>query len=165
MPTASSDVSSRASTTFPSQIHRRRPGGWGVTRCARDLPRVAIRGRDSGYFKRITEPRAEVFEDRFAFYAPDEIRYDPVENAYQVVESSGAAYSFENPDFDFRQFRGNVVVRWEYQPGSTLFVVWSQDRTREGELGNFSFRDGLRDLFQEHAFNVFLVKFTYRFST
>ena len=69
------------------------------------------------------------------------------------------------PNFDFRQFRGNLVVRWEYQPGSTLFVVWSQDRTREGELGNFSFRDGLRDLFQEHAFNVFLLKFTYRFST
>ena len=45
-------------------------------------------------------------------------------------EAGGApAYSFANPDFSFRQFRSNLVARWECKPGSSLYVVWSQGRT------------------------------------
>ena len=35
---------------------------------------------------------------------------------------------FGNPDFNYRSFRTTNVVRWEYRPGSTLFVVWQQGR-------------------------------------
>ena len=41
----------------------------------------------------------------------------------------GPSYSFANPDFSFRQFRSNLVARWEWKPGSSLYVVWSQGRT------------------------------------
>ena len=116
-------------------------------------------------FKRITAPRAELFEERFDVYGPAEIRYAAAENTYHVDESSsGARYSFENPNFDLTEFHSNLVVRWEYRPGSTLFVVWSQNRNTSGELGSFAFRDGLNDLFRQHPSNVFLVKLNYRFS-
>jgi hypothetical protein len=62
------------------------------------------------------------------------------------------------PDFNFRQFRSNFVMRWEYSPGSTLFVVWSQGRTGFESQGEFSFRNDLRDLFNVFPDNVFLVK-------
>ncbi|MCP5046707.1 MAG: carbohydrate binding family 9 domain-containing protein [bacterium] len=117
-------------------------------------------------FKHITQPRAEVFNDRFHLYNPDEIRYDPGENYYYVDEAGagGKSYSFENPDFKFLQFRSNLVVRWEYIPGSTVYLVWSQGRTdTESHNVDFSPTRGLRDLFRIQPHNVFLVKFTYRF--
>ena len=57
----------------------------------------------------------------------------PEVNAYRVNEG-GATYAFGNPDFDFREFRSNLVARWEFKPGSSLYVVWSQDRTDEADL-------------------------------
>jgi len=72
-------------------------------------------------------------------------------------------YTFENPDFNFLQFRMNLVVRWEYIPGSSLYLVWSQGRTEDSSVGDFSFREGMRDLFSLHPHNVFLIKFSYCF--
>lgn len=47
-----------------------------------------------------------------------------------------AELSFRNPDFNVRTFRSNLVLRWEYRPGSTLFVVWSQDRSGVAPAGD-----------------------------
>jgi hypothetical protein len=115
-------------------------------------------------FKHITQPRAEVYEDRFHVYNGDEIVYAPEEQNYYINEAGGASYQFENPDFKSLQFRSNLVVRWEYTPGSTLFLVWSQGRTDTltHDIG-FSPRRALRDLFRVHPHDVFLLKFTYRF--
>ncbi len=64
--------------------------------------------------------------------------------------------------FNFKQFRSNVVLRWEYRPGSALFLVWQQGRTdSEGERGTRSLRDDLDRLFSAHADNTFLVKVSY----
>ncbi len=61
-------------------------------------------------------------------------------------------------------FNGDtLVVRWEYIPGSSLYFVWSQGRTRDSSVGDFSLRKGIRDLFSIHPHNVFLVKFSYCF--
>ncbi len=73
-------------------------------------------------------------------------------------------YSISNPDFNFRQFRSNLVVRWEYLPGSTLYLVWSQGRTSSDTNGMFSYGQDMKDLFQIVPHNVFLVKFSYWFS-
>jgi hypothetical protein len=117
-------------------------------------------------FKHITQPRAEVFEDRYHLFQQNEIYYDVNEETYFVDETqSGAAdYSFGNPNFNFLQFRSNLVLRWEYLPGSTLYLVWSQGRTGFEPNGDFSFANDLRNLFSIKPHNVFLVKFTYRFS-
>jgi len=121
---------------------------------------------DYTQFKRVTEPRADTYGDRFQTYTDSEISYDADENEYLVDETGDGAvdYSFSNPNFNFRQFRSNLVLRWEYSPGSTLYVVWSQDRTSEVERGDFNFRRDMDDLFEVTPYNVFLVKFSRWFS-
>jgi len=116
--------------------------------------------------KQITQPRAPVYSDRFHIFASEEIAYNSDDEEYQVDEDidGTADYTFENPDFNFRQFRSNLVIRWEYTPGSTIFLVWSQNRTSEESMGDFSFRNDMRGLFQVHPHNVFLIKVNRWFS-
>ncbi len=64
--------------------------------------------------------------------------------------------------FNFKQFRSNIVYRWEYRPGSTLFVVWSQGRRGIGGVeGAQSFGGDIGDLFNLRPDNTFLVKLSY----
>jgi hypothetical protein len=53
------------------------------------------------------------------------------------------------------------VLRWEYKPGSTLFVVWQQARKNEAVPGGFRFGRDVHDIFGVTPNNVFLVKFAY----
>ena len=116
-------------------------------------------------FKRITSPRADRYEDRFQTFAK-EIQFDAQQGVFNVDENSDGAtdYTFDKPNFNFRQFRSNFVMRWEYIPGSTLFVVWSQGRTGFESQGEFSFRNDLKDLFKVFPDNVFLIKLNRWFS-
>ncbi len=115
-----------------------------------------------GRFKRATStPRADAYGDRFYEYAASEIAYSPAFDLYRVSEG-GAPYTFGNPDFEFRQFRSNLVGRWEFRPGSSVYVVWSQDRTDEEVFGK-PLTSSLDRLRLAPAANVFLVKFSYWF--
>jgi Domain of unknown function (DUF5916)/Carbohydrate family 9 binding domain-like len=67
--------------------------------------------------------------------------------------------------FNFKQFRSNTVLRWEYRPGSTLFFVWAQGRLQDGiDAGSFRVGRDYRNLFSAHPDNTFLVKASYWFS-
>jgi len=67
-----------------------------------------------------------------------------------------------DPTFTFRSLRGNAVLRWEYRPGSTLFVVWTRSsRIPNLPRGNIQFSDDANALFQGPSENIFLVKMTY----
>src|SRR5690606_36591011 len=79
---------------------------------------------------RVIAPRAARFSDRFQPLAGG-LSYDAEEYEYGVDLDGDATsdLSFENPDFNFKQLRTNAVLRWEYRPGSTFFLVWSQGRT------------------------------------
>jgi hypothetical protein len=114
-------------------------------------------------FKRATDTLARDYADRFHLYGPDEIAQGEG-GRYFVAEAAGGRYSFANPDFSFRQFRSNLVVRWEYRPGSTLYVVWSQGRTSEVPAWDSSFRSNWDELWRTSPDNVFLVKISYWFS-
>ena len=102
---------------------------------------------------------------RFHRFTEEEIGYKPDDEEYSIDENIDGVvdYTFEKPDFNFLQFRMNFVVRWEYIPGSTLYLVWSQGRTETSSVGDFSFRKGIRNLFSAHPHNVFLIKFSYCF--
>ena len=63
-----------------------------------------------------------------------------------------------NPDFNYRSFRTTNVLRWEYRPGSALFVVWQQGREEDASQGDFRFGRDLSGAFSAPATNVFLVK-------
>ena len=80
------------------------------------------------------------------------------------------AYKLDaNRDFYRRSLRGNMVLRWEFQPGSTIFVVWSQSREAEQRESLTSEDLRLRPLdrflstFTDKATNLFLVKVNYWF--
>jgi hypothetical protein len=113
-------------------------------------------------YKYITDARASSFSERFVHIpAANPVQgsdtYDVDENNDGVVD-----YTFDRPDFNFGQFRSNMVVRWEYIPGSTFFLVWTRER-------NGAFYDSHPDHkrysfdFDEKGHNIFLLKFTYRF--
>lgn len=69
-------------------------------------------------------------------------------------------YPFDafNPDFNYKSLKGNIVLRWEYLPGSILYLVWTQDRANFDRPGEFSFSRDLRSLFNEEGDNIFFIK-------
>ena len=88
-------------------------------------------------------PRAAAYDDRYQPYYDAEVAADP-------------------GGFNYKQFRSNVVFRWEYLPGSTLYAVWTQGRENVvGAEGTDDFGDDLRDLFRLPTDNTFLVKISY----
>jgi hypothetical protein len=83
-----------------------------------------------------------------------------------VVDPDGAGpaakFQFTNQDFNIRSLRGNAVFRWEYRPGSTLYVVWTQARQDVASfVGDFDLRRDRRALLAAHPDNIFLVKVSY----
>ena len=93
-----------------------------------------------GEYSNIREPnlpRAAAYADRFRPYGP-----------------AGAISGF-----NYKQFRSNVVLRWEYHPGSTIYLVWTQGRQDSASpYDTASFGSDLRNLFDTHPDNTFLIK-------
>lgn len=113
----------------------------------------------------VTDPMARKFNDRFQRYDDQQISYS--NGSYQVDENRDGItdFSFFNPDFNFVQFNSNLITRWEYKPGSELYLVWNQGNTPDASahindpIGKSLFTDA----FSNGARNIFLVKWTYRF--
>jgi hypothetical protein len=86
---------------------------------------------------------------------------------YYLLDSDGSgpaeAAAIGNPDFNFISLRGNAVLRWEYRPGSCIYLVWTQSRANINSDGNFYFGQSMRDMFDIKPDNIFMVKFTYWF--
>jgi len=77
--------------------------------------------------------------------------------------SAAKRFTFQDPDFCTRSVKVNAVLRWEYRPGFTLFVVWTQSRSGYGPYdASFELnRDFQRELFLDRPTNVLLMKFNY----
>ncbi|MCH7573743.1 MAG: carbohydrate binding family 9 domain-containing protein [Candidatus Marinimicrobia bacterium] len=78
-------------------------------------------------------------------------------------DGTGAAPSFtiDDADFNFKSLRGNVVLRWEYRPGSVFYFAWTQTRSNFESIGVFDLAANSRTLLREKSDNIFLIKFTY----
>jgi hypothetical protein len=65
--------------------------------------------------------------------------------------------------FNLRSLRANLVLRWEYRPGATLFLVWQQSRSDQADgVGDFDLGRDLRGLRTTPADNLLAVKLSYR---
>jgi hypothetical protein len=95
-----------------------------------------------GAFKEVLDPRSEAYEGRYTPFAY-------------------ATDLYGSPDFNVKSFRTTNVLRWEYKPGSTLFVVWQQARENDAVPGGFSLGRDTRAIFGVPPHNVFLVKLAY----
>ncbi len=115
-------------------------------------------------FKYISRPKATNFSDRFNQYSSQQMRYYPNEDRYLIDENTDKEidYSFSNPDFSFLQFRSNLVLRWEYIPGSEMYFVWSQAATENGDPLHSLGSNLYSKLFSKKLQNTFLIKLTYR---
>jgi hypothetical protein len=89
-------------------------------------------------YRELMNGRAVAYADRYAPFAYD-----------------------DNADFNYLSFRTTNVLRWEFKPGSTVFVVWQQGREYEGSRGDFRFGRDYHDIFATPASNTLLVKFAY----
>jgi hypothetical protein len=112
-----------------------------------------------GDFKRITDPDADSYEDRFVSLDGLAVQ-DPATGDWEVDEDTDGTpdYGFVHPDFNVRDFNSNLVLRWEYSPGSSLYVVWSQARFGFQPDGAFDVGSDLDALFDVHPHDVFLIK-------
>ncbi len=88
-------------------------------------------------------PRATGYDARYAPYLNPSVTSDP-------------------GGFDFKEFQSNVVFRWEYNAGSTLFLVWNEGRQGNAPFeGTANFQGDVRDLMRLHPANTFIVKVSY----
>ncbi|WP_299312365.1 DUF5916 domain-containing protein [uncultured Aquimarina sp.] len=113
-------------------------------------------------FNYVNNPVASDLNERVTLYDNSQISF--ADDIYSVDEDGGGVdYTFDNPDFSFVQFRSNLVLRWEYIPGSEIFLVWSQGVTGLGDPGDHLFRSLDNQIFGQQPDNTFLIKATYRF--
>ncbi len=113
-------------------------------------------------FNYVNNPIASDLNERVTLYDNNQISL--ADGTYSVDEDGGGVdYSFGDPDFAFVQFRSNLVLRWEYIPGSEIFLVWSQGITGSGNPGDHLFRSLDNQIFGQQPENTFLIKATYRF--
>lgn len=117
-------------------------------------------------YKYISNPMASDYDNRFHVYDAGQISSD--ENGYNIDEGKdgNTDYSFGNNDFNVQQFLSNLVIRWEYNPGSSVYLVWNQTREGYNPSGMLDYFNDMGDLFNHKKNapnNVFLIKFSYRF--
>jgi hypothetical protein len=123
-------------------------------------------------YKYITNPVADKYHDRFHVYTDGELT--PNDGSNQIDENLDGTidYTFDSGDFNVKEFLSNLVLRWEYSPGSSVYLVWSQTRSGYNPTGDMDYLNNMGDLFDRKLFreddnynlkNVFLIKFSYRF--
>ncbi|MFC1619986.1 DUF5916 domain-containing protein [Candidatus Neomarinimicrobiota bacterium] len=104
---------------------------------------------------------AEHFDERFRTFTAAERDFDDDPYTYDIDGDGLANFTLWNRDFNYKQFSSNLVLRWEYQTGSALYLVWAQNMSESLETGDFHVGHDLRDLFGLDAENIFLVKVSY----
>jgi len=118
-----------------------------------------ISAGDYTRFKELAQPKSYAFnvygEDNTSTFDPATFIADP--------DGDGPAAPIEvgNPDFNFKSLRGTAVLRWEFRPGSTLYLVWTQTRDQSDENGQFRFGPSFGRLLDARADNIFMLKLTY----
>ena len=114
----------------------------------------------SGRFYRIGElpaPRSYSLRE----YGSDGTTFARFENDSIVVTDANARFTLPVRDFNVLSFRSNFVVRWEWRPGSTAYLVWQQNRADQSTTGSLIKPGSLLDAVTANGDNVFAVKFNY----
>jgi len=115
-------------------------------------------------FRQYVRPRS-VAAQTFGAGQVAEVLDDEGKVERYLIDADGdpatASLQLDNPDFNNRSLRGNAVLRWEYRPGSTLFLVWQQQRSGSALDGDFDFGRDAPEIFRNRPDNVFVVKLSY----
>jgi hypothetical protein len=120
---------------------------------------------DYTQFKELRQPRTFTFA-RFGADAGT-IAHDPASDVYTVdpdTDGPGRAFTFANPDYNFKSLRMNAVFRWEWRLGSTFYAVWTQQREDYTSPGLQELGRDVRSMLRAPGDNVFMIKVAYWFS-
>lgn len=117
-------------------------------------------------YKYIVDPMAKKYHDRYHVYNNNQISASG--NSFDIDENTDGItdYSIGRNDFNVQEFLSNLVVRWEYSPGSSVYLVWSQKRSGFNTTGTMDYLNDVGNLFDHEInvpHNIFLIKFNYRF--
>jgi hypothetical protein len=130
-----------------------------------------LSSNDFGALKELRAPRTFDFDE----YGRDVGSATPEAGGKVLVDPDGAgpapSFRVSDRDFNLASLRGNAVLRWEWRPGSTFYLVWQQERSDQldaldatlddREPGRFHFGRNVRDLFDARPINVLLFKVSY----
>ncbi len=121
-------------------------------------------GQFSNY-KRVVNASSTSFGKRFLQYTAEQISYITEADQYEIKDPELPQTAvFSNPNFNFSEFRSNLVARWEYKAGSVFYLVWSHQRSASGQDYNSSITQNVNTLFDAYPTNVVMLKFNYWFS-
>jgi len=113
-------------------------------------------------FKEFAQPRTDDW-DKYGQDNGSTIIYDAGADEY-LIDPDGAGeapeFALGNPDFSWRTLKVNMVLRWEYSPGSTAYLVWTQDRSNFDNPGEFGVSDGMGKLLDAPGDDIFMLKVT-----
>jgi hypothetical protein len=114
-------------------------------------------------FRLVADPRADVYFDRFDPLEVDRLVRPGDGETVEIDVNRDAAVDLNMSDPDFRvvSLRTNAVLRWEFNPGSTLFLVWQQSRRDYTQDGALNFGDAFGDVFTTPGTNVLAMKVAY----
>jgi hypothetical protein len=109
-------------------------------------------------YKELDRPKSYAFNE----YAGAQVVR--ANGTYEIDPDAGGpapSFSFDNPDFNYKSLRGNAVLRWEYRPGSVLYLVWTQSRWDDAYQEPFSFRHSADRLLDAKPDNILMLKASY----
>ncbi|MEN9445074.1 MAG: hypothetical protein RIS47_1965 [Bacteroidota bacterium] len=116
---------------------------------------------DFSNYKTTAQADSKDYAQRFEAIPAAQMEYDTPNETFKVT-TPNYSYNFSTPEFNTKHFISNLVLRWEYRPGSILFLVWSQGREHYLADGKYELGDNLNKLFHGYPENIFLVKLSYR---
>ena len=112
-----------------------------------------------GDFKMAADTKSHTFEKRTERIPAADLNY--VDGVYHIGDNG---MKFKNPDFSFNEFRSNLVARWEYMPGSTLYFVWEHRMSNRDDWYASGWGHNLDRMWGLPATNTFMVKLNYWFA-
>lgn len=112
-------------------------------------------------FRKVNSSKSKNLEERYSTLSitGDEERLLVDENSNMILNLTE-----NNQDFNFQEFRSNLVLRWEYKTGSTFYFVWTNNRSRYENIYDPSIVNSLKGISKVSAQNAFMIKFSYWFS-
>lgn len=116
-------------------------------------------------YKHVINASSIELREKVQVYDPSTVSCNFENNNY-IVDHDGngsSDFEFSNPDFSYLQFRSNLVLRWEYTPGSEFFLVWTMNNSTFGNRAENVFNALSDQVFDANASQIFLLKTTYRF--
>jgi hypothetical protein len=113
-------------------------------------------------FKQLARPRS--FDFTRLGQDGGTLLYDSSSSRYRVTPGDGGSpFEFANPDFNFKSLRLNAIYRWEWRPGSALYLVWTEQRQDFGDPGVFLLGRDVKRTFTARPDDVFMIKVSYWF--